>query len=155
MNSPEASPLPRGELLHRRSRRWAFAALVFALSGLVFVKPLWLQLITLGSGAFMLALGLWGLVLCIGLLLCPAIALYLRVEAIFTPRLRARRLGDALALACAVPLSFLPGLAAALRPLLALPTLSPARAGWLAAGLLLTVLVARYWWARWHSKAGA
>ena len=52
-------PLP-GEALHRRARRWALAALiavVVTLPCIIFIKPLWSQLITLGSGTFMLAAG--------------------------------------------------------------------------------------------------
>ena len=175
MNSPEASPLPRGEALHRRSRRWAFAALVFALPCIAFIKPLWYQLITLGSGAFMLAAGLWGLVLAAGpvlMLVAALCALFLRVEAACAPRARRRPAGDALAIALALLLSFAPALAALYPPVHALLTgligfrgaaqqypladdpygFWQAVVFWLMGAATLGFLAGAYWRAKWRQR---
>ncbi|MDO6387538.1 MULTISPECIES: hypothetical protein [unclassified Uliginosibacterium] len=118
----------RGDLLLRKSRRWglfALLALLLTLPCVLFMKPLWSFLITLGSGSFMLMAGLWGLILAAGplaFLACGLAALFLRVEARFAPRSRQQPFSDTLAISFALLLSFLPALAALYPPVKAILT---------------------------------
>lgn len=182
MTVNDAPLLPRGDLLLRKSRRWALIALLALLLTLpcvLFMKPLWAQLITLGSTSFMLAAGLWGLILAGGpvLFLAAALsALFLRVEARFAPCRTRRPFGDALAVGLGLILSFLPALAALYPPLKALLTgyigfrglgqqyplatdpygFWQAVAFWLMGALALAFLAGFYWRSKWRpSAAGA
>lgn len=176
MNALEETSLPRGELLHRKSRRWALIALLALLITLpcvVFMKPLWEQLIRLGSGAFMLAAAMWGLVLALGpvmLLVGALCALFLRVEAACAPRVRRRPAADVLSVVLALVLSFAPALAALYPPGKALLTgyiafrgiaqqypqgadpygFWQAVAFWLMGAATLGFLASVYWRAKWR-----
>lgn len=182
MNSPDSNAALHGELLHLKSRRWALIALLACLITLpcvLFMRPLWAQLVTLGSGSFMIAAGLWGLVLAGGPLLflvAGLTALFLRVEARFAPRSQPRPIGDALVIALALILSFTPALAALYPPIKAVMSglisfRGPGRvyslatdpygfwqgvAFWLMGAATLALLAGFYWRSRWlKHKASA
>lgn len=178
MNAPELLPALRGDLLHRKSRRWALIALLALLLTLpcvLFIQPLWALLVTLGSGSFMLAAGLWGLILAGGpilFLVAGLTALFLRVEARFAPRSQQRPFGDALAICLALILSFIPALAALYPPLKALLTgfigfrglgqqyplaadpygFWQAVAFWLMGAASLAFLAGLYWRSKWRAR---
>lgn len=171
----------RGDLLLRTSRRWALialCALLITLPCVLFMKPLWALLVTLGSGSFMLMAALWGLVLAGGPVLClvaALTALFLRVEARFEPRSQPRPVSDALATTLALMLSFIPALAALYPPVKALLTgyigfrglgqqypLAADPYGfwqavffWLMGAASLALLASVYWRSRWlkHKQA--
>ncbi len=174
-----ALPLPlRGDLLLRKSRRWGFFALLaFALTlpCVIFMKPLWAFLITLGSGSFMLMAGLWGLILAAGplaFLACGLTALFLRVEVRFAPRSQRHPLGDTLAISLALLLSFVPALAALYPPIKAVLTgyigfrgvgqqyplasdpygFWQAVAFWIMGAMTLAFLAGLYWRSKWLSR---
>ncbi|MDQ7990602.1 MAG: hypothetical protein REI09_13285 [Candidatus Dactylopiibacterium sp.] len=176
MTPTEASPSARGDRLARKSRRWAgvaLAAFVVTLPCVLFIQPLWAWLVTLGPGSFMLVAGVWGLILAAGPLLLLAgmlCALFLRVEAAFTPRTRATPRTDRAIIALACVVSLLPALAALYTPVKALLTgfigfrglgqqypLSSdpygywqAVAFWLMGAASLAVLAGVYWRAKWR-----
>lgn len=167
----------RGDLLLRKSRRWAgiaFIALLLTVPCLVFMRPLWVWLVTLGSGSFMLAAGLWGLVLAAGPLLflvAGLCALFLRVEAGFAPCSHPSRLGDRIVIGIALTISFLPALAALYPPLHAIASgfiafrgpgqeyplaadpygFWQAVAFWLMGAATLAIFAGIYWCAKWRS----
>ncbi|GAB2880907.1 hypothetical protein GCM10027046_06360 [Uliginosibacterium flavum] len=171
----------RGDALHRRARRWsliAVTALLLTLPAIIFFPRLWSWVITLGSGAFLLAGAAWGLLMAVGpvtALVCALVALFLRVEAGFAPRSRHRRFGDALAITGGLLVSFAPALAALYPPIKALLTgyiafrgqgqqyslLSDpygfwqAVAYWLMGAATLALLAGFYWKAKWRSRVGA
>jgi hypothetical protein len=171
----------RGDALHRKARRWsliAICALLFTLPAIVFFRPLWEWLITLGSGAFALAASVWGLVMAIGpvtALVCALTALFLRVEASFAPRSRRRRFGDTLAICGGLAVSFTPALAALYPPVKALLTgyiafrglgqqyplasdpygFWQAVAYWFMGSATLALFAGLYWRAKWRNRVGA
>lgn len=178
------TPIPlRGDLLLRKSRRWALialCALLITLPCVLFMKPLWALLVTLGSGSFMLMAALWGLVLAGGpvlFLVAGLTALFLRVEARFAPRHQPRPVSDALATTLALVLSFIPALAALYPPIKALLTgfigfrglgqhyplaadpygFWQAVAFWLMGAASLALLAGFYWRSRWrmHKQTGS
>ncbi|MBS1209189.1 MAG: hypothetical protein H6R19_1587 [Proteobacteria bacterium] len=168
----------RGDALHRKARRWslvAFLALAITLPGILFIKPLWAWLITLGSGSFMLAAAGWGLIMAAGpvtALVCALVALFLRVEAGFAPRSRHRRFGDVLAISGGLLVSFTPALAALIPPVKAIltgyiafrgqgqqyPQVSDpygfwqAVAYWFMGAATLALLAGLYWRTKWRSR---
>lgn len=123
-----ASSLLHGEVLHRRARRtmvWALLALLLSLPAFLFVEPLWQRIAAMEAPALLLSSLLLGMAMAAGpvaALTCSLYALYLRVEARFAPRERARPLTDALALGTGLVVSFLPALAALYPPIKALFT---------------------------------
>lgn len=180
MTSPDRN-LPRGDLLLRKSRRWALialAALLLTLPCLAFLPALWAWFVTLGSASFMLSAGLWGLVLAAGPLLflvAALCALFLRVEAGFAPRSKPSPGGDRLAVGVALIISFVPALLALYPPLHALTTgfiafrgpgqqyplatdpygFWQALAFWLMGAATLAILAGVYWRAKWRAhKSG-
>ncbi|MDP5240337.1 hypothetical protein Q9Q94_12410 [Uliginosibacterium sp. 31-16] len=181
MNTSEVAVLLKGDVLHRKSRRWAVAALIallITLPAIIFIKPLWYQLITLGSGAFMLAAAAWALVMAAGpvaALVCAIVALFLRVEAGFAPRSRVRRFGDVLAIGGGLLISFTPAIAALYPPVKAVLTgyiafrglgqqyplagdphgFWQAVASWLMGATVLATLATLYWRAKWHQCASS
>lgn len=177
MNTPAPTPALHGDLLLRKSRRWgllALLALLLTLPCLIFIRPLWAELSSLGSASFMLAAGLWGLIIAGGpvlFLVAGLCALFLRVEARFAPRSQRRPVGDALAITLALILSFLPALAALYPPIKAIstgfigfrglgqqyPLASDPYGFWQAVGFwcmgasTLAILAGVYWRSKWRA----
>lgn len=178
MNASDALQVPRGDLLLRKSRRWALVALIsilITMPCIAFIKPLWTWLATLGTGSFMIAAGVWGLILAAGpiLFLVGALcALFLRVEAGFAPRSRPRPASDRAAITAALFVSFLPALTALYPPIHALLTgfigfrglgqqyplasdpygFWQAVAFWFMGAATLAILAGVYWRAKWRSR---
>lgn len=179
-HSVEPSHL-RGDLLLRKSRRWALlalAALALTLPCLIFMQPLWAWLATLGSGSFMLLAGLWGIVLAAGPLVVVVgalCALFLRVEASFAPRRSHTPGTDRAIIALAVLVSLLPALAALYPPIKAILTgfigfrgigqqyplasdpygFWQAVAFWFMGAASLALLAGVYWRAKWRGRVQA
>lgn len=177
MKTPETSPALRGDSLHRKARRWALwalLALLCTLPAFVFIKPLWAELATFGTGAFMLAAAAWGLLVAAGpiaALVCAIVALFMRIEAVFAPRAPARRWGDVPAIGAGLLLTFAPALAALLPAFNALLSgyiafrgvgqqypLSEdphgfwqAVASWIMGACVLATLATLYWRSRWQA----
>ena len=118
----------RGEMLHRRAHRamrWALLALLLSLPAFLYIEPLWQRIAAMGAPALLFSSLLLGMTLAAGpvaALACSLYALYLRVEARFAPRERARPIADVLALTAGLIVSFLPALAALYPPIKALLT---------------------------------
>ncbi|MEN3109808.1 hypothetical protein ACFONG_13305 [Uliginosibacterium paludis] len=178
MNAPNALQLPRGDLLLRKSRRWALialAALLLTVPCVVFIQPLWAWLVTLGTGSFMIIAALWGLVMAAGpilFLVAGLCALFLRVEAGFAPRSQPRPAADRAAIAAGLFISFLPALVALYPPIRAMLTgfigfrglgqqyplasdpygFWQAVAFWFMGAATLAILAGVYWRAKWLSR---
>ena len=171
----------RGDALHRKARRWsliALTALLLTLPAIIFFPRLWSWVITLGSGAFLLAGAAWGLLMAVGpvtALVCALVALFLRVEAGFAPRSRRRHFGDAMAITGGLLVSFAPALAALYPPIKALITGEisfrgpgqfytrtedfygywQAVAYWFMGAATLALFAGLYWKAKWRSRVAA
>lgn len=178
MNPPAISLLLRGDQLLRKSRRWALIALIsllLTLPCIIFVKPLWAFLVTLGTGSFMIVAGIWGLILAAGPLLflvAALCALFLRVEAGFAPCSTPRPNRDRAVIALALFISFVPALVALYPPIKALMTgligfrglgqqyplasdpygFWQAVAFWFMGSASLAILASVYWRAKWRSR---
>lgn len=177
MNVSETSSLPRGDLLLRKSRRWAkiaLASLIITLPCVLFMKPLWTWLAAAGSASFLLVAGLWGLILAGGpllLLVATLCALFLRVEAGFAPRTRPQPAGDRIFIAIALFVSLIPALAALYPPIKAIMagTISFRAVGqqypiatdplgfwqgvayWFMGSATLAILAGVYWRGKWRA----
>lgn len=116
-----------GDMLHRKSRRWALIALL----ALIITLPcaLWARSLFARIGgwdmgaAYMLVSGLWALVLAAGplvVVVCALVALFLRMEASVRPRTGRHPLGDGVILAGTVLVTLAPALVALYPPVHAL-----------------------------------
>lgn len=130
MNEAGLAPVtePAGDRFCRKARRWARVALVALLITLpcvIFMKTLWNSLITLGPTSFWLAASVWGLVLAAGPVLFVVgvlTALFLRMEAVVSPRTLRHPIRDVLVTATALIVSLVPSVAALYPPVKALLT---------------------------------
>jgi len=171
----------KGDVLLRKSRNWGFvalAALTLTLPCLLFIRPLWQQFATLGTGSFMLAAGAWAMILAAGpiLIIVGALcSLFLRVEAYFAPRSHKRTFLDTVVVGLAILISFAPALTALYPPCKALQTgvigfqgpgqeypllTDPygywqAIAFWFMGATSLGFLAAVYWRAKWRQSRPA
>lgn len=178
MNATDVSIPLHGDVLLRKSRRWTLIALIsllLTLPCILFIKPLWAFLVTLGTSSFMIVAGLWGLILAAGPLLflvAALCALFLRVEAGFAPRSKPQPAGDRAAVVLALFISFLPALIALYPPIKAMMTgfigfrglgqqyplasdpygFWQAVAFWFMGSASLAILAGVYWRAKWRCR---